>query len=120
MWASAGCRCPFSCIYMAKIERPNIKLLTSDFSDLRHKTIYDFIGVAGVYALRDYYLSLCEAGDPEADFMSYVGEPSTDVVLPGDKDPFVFVPFSNRSDLMTLAYVLNNRDLALAIQSQLD
>lgn len=118
MWASAGCRCPFWCVYMSKIERPNIKLLTSDFSDLRHKTIFDFIGDAGVSALRDYYLSLREAGDPEADFMSYVGEPSTDVVLSGDKTPFV--PFSNRSDLMTLAYVLNNRDLALAIQSQLD
>lgn len=118
MWASAGCRCPFWCVYMSKIERPNIKLLTSDFSDLRHKTIFDFIGDAGVSALRDYYLSLREAGDPEADFMSYVGEPSTDVVLSGDKAPFV--PFSNRSDLMTLAYVLNNRDLALAIQSQLD
>lgn len=103
---------------MSKIERPNIKLLTSDFSDLRNKTISDFIGDAGVSALRDYYLSLREAGDPEADFMSYVGEPSTDVVLSGDKAPFV--PFSNRSDLMTLAYVLNNRDLALAIQSQLD
>ncbi len=103
---------------MSKIERPNIKLLTSDFSDLRNKTIFDFIGDAGVSALRDYYLSLREAGDPEADFMSYVGEPSTDVVLSGDKASFV--PFSNRSDLMTLAYVLNNRDLALAIQSQLD
>ena len=103
---------------MSKIERPNIKLLSSDFSDLRHKTIFDFVGDAGVSALRDYYLALREAGEPEADFMSYVGEPATDVVYPGDKTPFV--PFSNRSDLMTLAYVLNNRDLALAIQSQLD
>lgn len=103
---------------MSKIEHPNIKLISSDFSDLRHKTIYDFIGDAGVSTLRDYYLSLREAGDPKADFMSYVGEPASDVILHGDKTPFV--PFSNRSDLMTLAYVLNNRDLALAIQSQLD
>jgi len=103
---------------MKKIERPVIQLLSSDFSDLRHKTIYDFIGDAGVSALQDYYLSLRKVGDPEADFMSFVGEPLTDVLVEGE--PYSFVPFSNRSDLMTLAYFLNSRDLALAIQSQLD
>lgn len=118
MWTSDSVRCPFWCVYMSKIEISNIKLLLSDFSNLRNKNIHNFISMDDILKLRDYYMSLSEAGDPEADFLSYVGEPSTDVVFPGDKTPFV--PFSNRSDLMTLAYVLNNMELALAIQSQLD
>ena len=103
---------------MSKITRPNIKLLTSDFSDLSNKNIFDFIDSASVAALRDYYLALCRIGDPAAAFMSYVGEDASDCIQPEDKDKFV--PFSNRSDLMTLAYFLDNSTLAMEIMRQLD
>ena len=100
-----------------KPQKPNIKLLSTDFSDLRHKTIYDFIGQDGVLALRKYYLSLCDAGDSEAKLMSYVGGRASDVIMPGEED--TFVPFNNRRDLMTLAHFLHNCDLWLAAKSQL-
>lgn len=113
MWASARRRCPFWCVYMSKIERPNIKLLTSDFSDLRHKTVYDFVGLDGVRAYNAMRLPSPFA--PYSEIGGYTGDPRA---IEEYKRLVVDEPSVNSRQLLDLASFLQNDEFINAVLSQ--